>query len=94
MDYQTSIMPASPTPDEVAEIRQLARINNFMPDIQALADKRIESITNRVMLDIRQGVLTPESAYSAWHEVAAYRNMLKSLNVKSKLAPQLAVKEI
>lgn len=83
-----------PTPDELAEIRQIARINNFMPDIQALSDKRIESITNRVMLAISQGELTPEAAFSAWHEVSAYRKMLKSLTVKTKIGPQLAKKEI
>lgn len=85
---------SAPTPDELTEIRQLARINNFMPDIRALVERRVSLITSRVIMQIDQGDFNPDKAYSAWHEVHAYQKMLKTLNVKSKLAPATANKEI
>lgn len=84
----------TPSPDELEEIRMVARINNFLPDMRAVADKRIASITARVMQEINQSTLTPEAAFSAWHEVSAYKKMLKTFDVKTKIAPQTANKEI
>lgn len=83
-----------PTPDELADIRAVARINNFLPDIKAMVDRRVEQITSKVMQEVNTSTLTPDKAYSAWYEVAAYRKMLKSFDVKTKVAPQTANKEI
>lgn len=85
---------SAPTADELADIRAVARINNFLPDIRALVDKRVEIITSRVMQEVNAGTLTPDKAYAAWYEVSAYRKMLKSFDVKTKVAPSTANKEI
>lgn len=82
---------AEVTAEEMEEVRALARINNFLPDVNATIVKSVEGVMNRASQLIQAGQMTPDVAFSLWHEVHAYRKVLKSLDVKQRtLAAQTA----
>ena len=90
--YLKPMEKVQPTPDQLGQIRTGAEMANMLPYIKVEAEGRMHGVQNRVFMAIAQGKLTPELAMTAWHEMAAYRNMLKSYETHVKVGVSLAEK--
>jgi cell wall assembly regulator SMI1 len=73
------------TPEELEEIRKIARVANFLPDIDALLNSKIKMALSIADGQIDRHEMTPELAFSIVHEIHAYRKVLKTLTVQGRM---------
>lgn len=78
------------TPDDATIIAQGRLAQNALPFLNENAQKLSRSVMNRVFMQIAKGELSPELAYSAWHELYAITRMVSSLRAKAELGVQVA----
>lgn len=74
-----------PTPEEMRTIADGARMAHMLPYIKESIERQLDVIQTRVYAAIANGSFTPEMAVTAWHEMAANRNMLKRYSTKVTL---------
>lgn len=61
-----------------------------LPYVADAAQRQEKLVKNRVFTSIQQGTLTPEQAYSAWHEVYSLHRMVRSLQSSMVLGQSVA----
>lgn len=76
-----------PTPEELEEQYRIKRITGFLPDLKALMDKKVDRVLSTICGQIERKELTPDMAFSACHEINAYRKALKSMTTQTKIGP-------
>jgi hypothetical protein len=92
--YLKPMEKADPTPEQMSTIRRGAEMSNMLPYISSEIEGMMKSVQNKVFVAIANGTLTPEMAVSTWHEMAAYRNLLKRYETHVRVGTSLADKHI
>lgn len=75
----------SPTPEELVQVRDGARISGMLPYLEDYVERQIHIVEMRVFDQSDKGTLTPDGAVSAWMEVKALRRMVRSMKQKGRV---------
>lgn len=79
-----------PNIDAMAKVNDGARIAHMLPDMEREIGSLMHTVETRMYQAIANGSLTPEAAVTAWHEMAAYRNLLKRYQTRVKVGESVA----
>ena len=79
-------------PSDVGRIGDAARLAGYLPYLEKEVDRLCKSVESRTLSTLSSGALTPEDALYAWHEINAYRKVLKKLGVQVKVGVTLGEK--
>lgn len=79
------------TPDEIAELRVAADLDNVMPTLDNEITKMRHSTEAKVYQAIAKGDLTPEDALAYWMEMYAYRRL--DTRIKDRAAAARSITE-
>lgn len=81
-----------PSIDEIAKVNDGARMANMLPFMKSEIEQLMGVVQTRIYIAISHGELTPEMAVTAWHEMAAYRNLLKRYQTRVSVGEGVAQK--
>ena len=76
-----------PSPEELEDAYRIKRISGFLPDFKAMMDKKVEKVIVQICAKITKQELTPDAAFTACHEINAYRKALKEMETQTKIGP-------
>jgi hypothetical protein len=82
-----------PTPAQLAELRQAAKLSSSLPEINVEIDKMIKTLTTSVYQAIRKGELTPTEALAYWMEMYSYERLRTRLEKAALPAQQITKHE-
>lgn len=84
---------SDPTPAQLAELRQAAKLAANLPEINQEIDKMIKSLTVTVYQLIRHGELTPDKAMAYWLEMYSYDRLRTRLDKAALPAQQITERQ-
>lgn len=71
--------------EDLAAIRQGAKMQEMLPYVQDVVSKQERAIDNRVLMRYEAGELTPQAALEAWVEKIALRKVLRAFDFTIKM---------
>lgn len=83
---ETTMNRNNPTPEELANLRAAADLQNVMPTLDTEISGMMNSTMQAVFGKIRKGELTDEEALSYWMEMYAYSRLNTRLKDRASLA--------
>lgn len=72
-------------PEELAEIRNGARVANMLPYVEDEIERMQKTLKTKTFELVRKGELTPERAVHAWMELYSYDRLLRTFRTKVKM---------
>ena len=72
-------------PNDLASIRDVSVIGNFLPYIEREIEALTTAIDNKAYVAVAEGTLTPEKAVNYWIEKAAFRKLLQKFNLRVRV---------